>query len=136
MIKTLESRGLLSRVPALAGVAAIAGLHHERMDGRGHLIDGLAYLMDVRQPRLAVMTLLRERMPHSDGCRFPKPNEFPGADEIGPRAARIIGQPPAVGGEDDVIGDDEEPGRHDFGDCQSARAKPQAAWSSPLAASR
>src|SRR5438128_9977514 len=27
---------LLSRVPALGGVAAVAGLHHERLDGSGY----------------------------------------------------------------------------------------------------
>ncbi len=32
--------------------------------------------------------------------------KFPGADEIAPASARVVGEPEAVGAEDDVVGEE------------------------------
>ena len=35
-----------------------------------------------------------------------EPSQFPGADEVGPRTARVVGQPESVRGEDEVVCED------------------------------
>lgn len=50
-----------------------------------------------------VVRHISDGMSRGDFCGRPETQEIPLADEIGPRAARIVGKPESVGGKDQVI---------------------------------
>jgi HD-GYP domain-containing protein (c-di-GMP phosphodiesterase class II) len=67
---------ILSRVPALAGVAAIAGMHHERLDGTGYYrgLSGNAIPLSARI--LAIADEYQERFHTYPGKSDPDPQEI------------------------------------------------------------